>query len=103
MKIIKTSELKVSDLPKVNARWHLIGAFALTFDYLSEIGSKVSYGGDTALTLNLSQTETDPVKIREFLFLTQRIHNHGPTEPNLAEIQEIWRVVERLLSNSIQI
>jgi hypothetical protein len=94
MSVVATASLTKVHLPRPYARWDAISRFALTFDIAGE-----SVGVDFLSAKNtFDPEETDPVKIRRFLFLTQRIQNHQHIEPTSEEMKVIWAAVERLRS-----
>ncbi len=69
--IIRSTDLKKTDLPPVNANWAQISSFALTYDP-REMGSY----GIKAGTLSNASPASSIIELRAHLYVEQRRWNH---------------------------
>lgn len=96
--IIETRDLKLSDLPRINANWDRISSFALTWD------PKIELRKDHQYRFSLYQVPSKNstiVEFRAYIYHQQRSWNHQSREPDTKSLQEIHQAIE-LLRNKLQ-
>lgn len=91
IKLIRTEDLSLADLPSPYADWHQLSLFALTFDIRSEIGN-TKIPEDIAFrklkdSYNLKE-------LRTYLYNMQRWWNNKTTKIEDSALKEMQRGVE---------
>jgi len=86
--VISSKDLKIDDLPSVDAEWQEISKFALTYDH-AESGESFRVSIDSNQeTNNLSISE-----LREILYLQQRYWNYHSEEPDKESMKGIRNII----------
>ncbi|EDM26742.1 shikimate kinase [Lentisphaera araneosa HTCC2155] len=91
LNIIKTSDLKLENLPDLSASWRIVSRFALTFDP-TEIGDYGEKSGDLD---NVSE-ESNIVELRSHLYVEQRRWNHFGDDPDEETMNAIKTIMKML-------
>lgn len=94
--IIQTGELKISDLPPINASWQQIASFALTFD-----PKEIGYYGEDAAQLSNAKSTSGLAELRAHLYVEQRRWNHFGKEPDSGTLEQLRNVLEWLRARLI--
>ena len=91
LNIIKTSDLRVENLPDLGASWRVVSRFALTFDPV-EIGDYGEKSGD----LDNICDESSVVELRSHLYVEQRRWNHFGDDPDDETMDGIKTIMKML-------
>jgi len=97
--IRRTENLKISDLPSVDASWDQLSEFALNFDPVLEIG-KWTWSKDLLRFSNSSSVK----ELRAYLYFMQRVWHDGPhevTESSLDEMRSAVLLIRSKLSKEV--
>ena len=94
MRIIATGDLQQTDLPRKNAPWVKIVAFASTFDPRSEESSVPCPAGVSQIDQSASLFE-----LRGALYSEWRRWNHFHQSPDSSTMLEIWKTIEMIRSS----
>jgi hypothetical protein len=97
--IRRTENLKISDLPSVDASWDQLSEFALTFDPVLEIGRWI-----WSKNLLLFNNSSSVKELRTYLYFTQRVWHDGPheiTESSLDEMRSSVLLIRSKLSKEV--
>jgi len=97
--IRRSENLKISDLPSVDASWNQLSEFALTFDPVLEIG-KWTWSSDLLLFSNSSNIK----ELRAYLYSMQRVWHDGPheiTDSSLDEMRSAVLLIRSKLSKEV--
>ena len=96
-KTIRTSQLKISDVPDSNSNWNEIARFALSFAPIEELGTEDIYT-HPKMTMDFDENSS-LIDLRTSLFFMQRFWNNRSVEIDEKNIKKAKDLVELIRKN----